>query len=222
MAPPNERPTRIRWIVAGLLGAAGTIAYLDRIVISNVVVEIREELNLSSFQLGWVLTAFLIGYGLMQVPMGRLGDVRGIRFALPTIVVLWSLMTGLTPLAVSFAMLFWVRVGFGMAQAGVFPLSVPGIRRWFPLESRTTGQGFVISCTRGGAILAMVSAPAIQAVGWKLSFGFCAVLGVVWSLFFLFYFRERPALHPASPRDRRSRVWSRFPHNTRRWCSGCG
>ena len=97
--------------------------------------------------MGWVLTAFLIGYGLMQVPMGRVGDVRGIRFALPAIVLLWSLMTGLTPLAQSFAILFAVRCAFGMAQAGVFPLSVPGIRRWFPLESRTTGQGLVISCT---------------------------------------------------------------------------
>ena len=147
MPQETDRPTGVRWVVAGLLGVAGTIAYLDRIVIANVVIELREELDLSVWQAGWVLTSFLIGYGLMQVPMGRLGDVRGIRFALPTIVLLWSLMTGLTPLVQSFAILLSVRIMFGMAQAGVFPLTVPGIRRWFPLESRTKGQGLVISCS---------------------------------------------------------------------------
>ena len=179
MSQEIDRPTRVRWVVAGLLGAAGTIAYLDHIVIANVVIELREELNLSAWQAGWVLTSFLIGYGLMQVPMGRLGDVRGIRFTLPAIVLLWSLMTGLTPLAWSFAILMLIRMMFGMAQAGVFPLTVPGIRRWFPLESRTTAQGLVISCTRVGALLATFTAPVIVIVGWKLAFGICGALGVV-------------------------------------------
>ena len=198
MFESKQRPTHVRWIVAGLLGAVGTIAYLDRIVISNVVIEIREKLQLSNMQTGWILSAFLIGYGLMQVPMGRVGDSRGIRFALPAIVLLWSLMTGLTPLAQSFAILFAVRCAFGMAQAGVFPLTVPGIRRWFPLESRATGQGLVISCTRAGAILAMLAAPFIVSVGWTLAFAVCGTLGLIWSIVFVIYYRERPAEHTST------------------------
>ncbi len=105
-------------MIAVLLAAAGTIAYLDLVVISNVVKEIQDELHLSDLQAGWVLAAFLIGYGTLQVPLGRLADLRGIRFALPTIVVLWSLMTGLTPVAQTFALMFAVRCAFGMEQAG--------------------------------------------------------------------------------------------------------
>ena len=192
-----DRPTRVRWIVVGLLAAAGTIAYLDRIVISHVVMPLQDELGLSNWQAGWMLSSFLIGYGLMQVPMGRLGDVRGIRFVLPTIVVLWSLMTGLTPLAQSFAILFLVRCLFGMAQAGVFPLTVPGIRRWFPLESRTTAQGLVVTGTRAGAILATLAAPFfMETYGWKPVFGVCGLFGVVWAIVFVIYFRERPKEHP--------------------------
>ena len=67
MPHETDRPTRVRWVVAALFGAAGTIAYLDRIVIANVVIELRQELDLSAWQAGWVLSSFLIGYGLMLI-----------------------------------------------------------------------------------------------------------------------------------------------------------
>ena len=106
MADSFPRPTRVRWFVAGLLATAAMIAYLDRVIISNVVKEIQEDVGLSSFQARWVLlAAFVIGYGLMQVPMGRMGDRHPIRFLLPANVVLWSLMTD-TP-SVSFYRRSW-------------------------------------------------------------------------------------------------------------------
>ena len=73
-----------------MLSAATVIAYLDRVVISNVVKELQSEIGISDRE-AWVL-----GYSMMQIPMGRLGDRVGLRFILPGIVVMWSLLTGLT------------------------------------------------------------------------------------------------------------------------------
>ena len=45
--PAIDRPTRVRWVVAVLLSAAAAIAYLDRVVISNVVKELQSEIGIS-------------------------------------------------------------------------------------------------------------------------------------------------------------------------------
>ena len=82
--------------MAVLLSAAAAIAYLDRVVISNVVKELQSEIGISDREAGWVLASFVLGYSMMQIPMGRLGDRVGLRFILPGIVVMWSLLTGLT------------------------------------------------------------------------------------------------------------------------------
>jgi sugar phosphate permease len=200
MAENSTQPTNVRWYVAGLLAAAALIAYLDRVIISNVVIELQEDVGLSSFEMGWVLSAFLIGYGVMQIPMGRLGDSRPVRFLLPAIMALSSLMTGLTAAAQTFVVLFAVRLAFGMAQAGVFTCSCPTTRRWFPLASRGTAQGVIISATRCGAILAMLSAPAIALLGWQLMFVVYGAVGLVWSLIFVVWFRDRPEQHPSTNR----------------------
>ncbi|MFP6769468.1 MAG: MFS transporter [Planctomycetaceae bacterium] len=191
-----ERPTRVRWLVAVLLSAAAAIAYLDRVIISNVVKELQDEIGISDREAGWVLASFVLGYAMMQIPMGRLGDRVGLRFILPGIVVMWSLLTGLTTVVGSLLVLCLVRFGFGFAQAGVFPLTVPAIRRWFPVQGRGTAQGMVVSSTRLGAILAMLAAPLIVWLGWQQTFLICGGLGLVWAVVFVSYFRDSPVGHP--------------------------
>jgi ACS family glucarate transporter-like MFS transporter len=196
-----ERPTRVRWVVAVLLSAAAAIAYLDRVIISNVVKELQDEIGISDREAGWVLASFVLGYAMMQIPMGRLGDRVGLRFILPGIVVMWSLLTSLTTVVGSLLVLCLVRFGFGFAQAGVFPLTVPTIRRWFPVQGRGTAQGMVVSSTRLGAILAMLAAPLIVWLGWQQTFLICGGMGLVWAVVFVSYFRDSPAGHPRINRE---------------------
>ena len=164
-----------------LLSAAAAIAYLDRVVISNVVKELQSEIGISDRE-AWVLASFVLGYSMMQIPMGRLGDRVGLRFILPGIVVMWSLLTGLTTVVDSLLALCLVRFAFGFAQAGVFPLTVPSIRRWFPVQGRGTAQGMVVSSTRLGAISAMLAAPVILWLGWQQTFLICGGMGLILSL----------------------------------------
>ena len=60
-----------------MLSAATVIAYLDRVVISNVVKELQSEIGISDRE-AWVLASFVLGYSMMQIPMGRLGDRVGL------------------------------------------------------------------------------------------------------------------------------------------------
>src|SRR3974377_930817 len=49
-----------------------SIAYLDRVNISIAGAAIQKDYGLSDIQLGYVFSAFVIGYALFQAPGGRL------------------------------------------------------------------------------------------------------------------------------------------------------
>ncbi|NLV39253.1 MAG: MFS transporter, partial [Bacteroidales bacterium] len=65
----------------------GVITFLDRINISVAGTSIMADLGLTHKQWGWVLSAFIISYGLLQLPLGLLGDRKGQRKVLAVIVL---------------------------------------------------------------------------------------------------------------------------------------
>lgn len=78
-----ESPTAIRYIVLVGLCVAASIAYLCRNSIGVAESTIREELGLSEFAMGWVMSSFFLAYALGQIPTGWLGNRLGIRRAIP-------------------------------------------------------------------------------------------------------------------------------------------
>jgi MFS family permease len=69
------------------------ITYTDRICISVSAGPMQKALGLSDKQWGWVLSAFVLAYGLFEIPSGALGDRIGQRKVLTRIVVWWSAFT---------------------------------------------------------------------------------------------------------------------------------
>ena len=64
--------SRVRLALVFLLFVISAIAFLDRTNISVAGIEMRHEYGIDQVQLGWVFSAFLIGYALFQVPAGWL------------------------------------------------------------------------------------------------------------------------------------------------------
>src|SRR3954467_2636558 len=79
MSSFDSTPTRTRFVVAGWLCGLSGILYLDRICMSQAVVPIQRELDLSNTEVSLVLMAFTLAYGIFAVPAGWLGDRYGPR-----------------------------------------------------------------------------------------------------------------------------------------------
>src|SRR5260370_19114734 len=98
----TERPlapaTGVRHGVLALTTVMAVLLYLDRVCMSVIAPVMGSELCLSEGQIGWILSAFFIGYALAQVHAGWLGDRLGARVMLTRCVVSWSLCTALTGL----------------------------------------------------------------------------------------------------------------------------
>ncbi|WP_437200819.1 MFS transporter [Planctomicrobium sp. SH664] len=174
------------------------ILYLDRVCISQAIVAIQDEFILSNRQVGMILLAFTLAYGLFEVPTGYWGDRFGSRIVLTRIAVWWSIFTVLTAFCIGFYSLLTVRFLFGAGEAGAFPNSARIVARWFPARERGRVQGFVLaSAMIGGTVAPVITGYLIDFGGWRLAFVLFGGLGVVWAIAFASWFRDDPAQHPA-------------------------
>ena len=65
-----ERSTRVRFFLAFWLFVISGVAFLDRTNVSIAGLQISSEYGLDNQRLGWVFSAFLIGYAGFQLPAG--------------------------------------------------------------------------------------------------------------------------------------------------------
>jgi ACS family glucarate transporter-like MFS transporter len=69
----------IRYVLVLWLTVLTAVAYVDRTNISIAGIEIGKEFAIGNIQLGWIFSAFLIGYAGFQVPAGLLARHLGPR-----------------------------------------------------------------------------------------------------------------------------------------------
>ena len=86
----------VRWYLVFWLFVLSAVSFLDRVNISVAGSSIAAEYHLSQIQLGWVFSAFLLGYALFQTPGGWLADRLGPRLVLTVGVLWWGIFTALT------------------------------------------------------------------------------------------------------------------------------
>ncbi len=174
--------------------ALAIITFLDRISIAVAGPRIQQELGIGPERWGWVIGAFVLAYGLFEVPTGALGDRMGQRRVLARIVLWWSAFTALTGMATSFVPLLATRFLFGIGEAGAYPNMSGVIVRWFPLHERARTQGFIWAASRlGGALSPLIVVPMQAAIGWRNTFFLLGAVGVVWVVVWLALYSDTPS-----------------------------
>lgn len=217
-------------IILTLLVILGMVTFLDRINISVAGSSIMHDLGLTPSEWGWVQSAFILSYGLMQIPMGALGDRFGHRKILAVIVLWWSLFTAFTGMAGGLASLLVIRFMFGIGEAGSSPCSTGVISRWFEKHEVGKAQGYVWAASRmGGALTPFVVIPVMMWVGWRSAFYLLGALGIVWAVVWYVYYRDvrgdAPVLigspdegrQPSSTHPEREGIWRGVFSNRQFW-----
>jgi ACS family glucarate transporter-like MFS transporter len=206
------KPTRVRYGVMAFLCALSFLTYYDRVCMMRAQGDVQKDLGLDDNEMGYVFGAFFLAYALFEMPSGWLGDRYGARGTLTRIVLAWSLFTMITGAATGFIMLFVSRFLFGAGEAGAYPNMARVQGRWFPRAVRAQAGGLLWLTARwGGAfsplifggMLALFSSswfrgftglPSVEELpSWRLGFLAAGLIGVVWCVFFFFWFRDDPA-----------------------------
>ncbi len=192
----------MRYLLVFWLLVLSTIAFLDRTNISIAGVQIAKDFNIDNSHLGWVFSAFLVGYASFQIPGGVILRRFGPRRVLTICVILWGVFTVLTtmvPPAVpgALAMMILVRMALGASSAVMYPSSNQFIQRWFPIRERGKASGIVFGGVGLGSALAPpILTSIILAYDWHVAFWFCAVVGLVAAAIWYLVARDKPEQHP--------------------------
>ncbi len=204
--------------VLSLLVALAIITFLDRIAIASAAPRIQQDLRIPPEMWGWILGAFVLSYGLFEIPTGALGDRLGQRRVLTRIVVWWSAFTCLTGAAFSSLQLLATRFLFGAGEAGAYPNMSGALAHWFPAHERARTQGYIWAASRfGGALAPILVVPLQEQVGWRWTFVIFGAVGMVWAAVWRNFYRD-PLPLPASKDSAHAGVpWRALIHQRQMW-----
>ncbi|MBV8893778.1 MAG: MFS transporter [Acidobacteria bacterium] len=198
---PNKA-THIRWGILASVVAVTILTYLDRLNLGIAGKYIQDELSFSTHTMGWVLSAFLLGYSLFQVPGGWAGDRFGPKTVLTAAILLWSLFTALTGLAPGLPIRAWlgtagslmlIRFLVGVGEAAAAPNCNKLVANWIGAEQHGVGSSaFVMGIGIGGALTPPLIAWVMEKWGWRSSFYLAGVIGVAVAVFWHRYVTNSP------------------------------
>lgn len=202
----TEAPTNVRWRLLALLFAISVVTYVDRVNISVTARQMMPALGLTDQQMGYVFSAFVVGYALCQVPGGWLGDRWGARRVLAGAVIWWSVWTALTATAPAIGVasgvgvlsaLIAVRFFLGIGESAALPNFTRAVADWLPQKEQALGIGVAIGGIGVGAALTPpLSAWIMVNWRWQTVFYLSAGLGLVVALLWYWYARDHPRDHP--------------------------
>jgi MFS transporter, ACS family, glucarate transporter len=201
-------PFPIRWILIFWIFLMSAIAYLDRVNISIAGKSIAREFNLSNVQLGYIFSAFLLGYALFQAPAGRLADRAGPRLVLTLSVFWWALFTCVITvipphLVGALLVMIVARFCLGIGEAVMYPASNCIVSAWIPSTERGIANGLIFAGVGFGA---GVTSPLITYLmieyGWRTAFYVSALIGLIAGGIWYWLARNKPVDHPwITPRE---------------------
>jgi len=193
---------RVRYFLAFWLFILSGVAFLDRTNLSIAGLQISTEYGLGNQRLGWIFSAFLIGYAGFQIPAGWLAARFGPRRVLTLGVLSWgvaTILTALLPTGFSYAvaLLIGVRFVLGAGESVIYPAANQFVARWVPLQERGFINGLIFAGVGAGSGLTPpLLTWLITHHGWRAAFWFSAILGFVVGTVWWLWSRDTPEEYP--------------------------
>jgi MFS family permease len=193
------------WALALLLGI-NLFNYIDRQILSATLPKIRLDATilapddpLAQTKLGALTTAFMVAYMCLSPLFGRLGDTVSRWGLVGVAVILWSLATGGTGLAVGYLTLFFARCLVGVGEAAYGPVAPAMLSDLYPVDHRGRIMAwFYMAIPVGSALGFVVGSQVAEHFGWRTAFHVAVFPGVALGVL-CFFMRDTRGGSPAAP-----------------------
>jgi predicted MFS family arabinose efflux permease len=183
-----------RAYVLAVLMAIYALNLMDRGLVALLQEKIKPIFHLTDFELGLLGgTAFAFCNTLASLPVARLAERFNRISVLGICTALWSLMTALCGLAVSFPMLLLARFGVGIGEAGCVPPSQSAISDYFPANRRASAIATYLTAIPIGTIVAgAIGGVVADHFGWRMTFIALGAPGILVALVCRLTVKEPP------------------------------
>ena len=177
---PQATATSTRTYALLILALINLVNYLDRYIVTVALPYIKKDFQLDNTQAGLLGSFFMVVFMLASPISGFLGDRMPRRYLVAAGVLLWSLATGASGLATSFAMLMVARACVGIGEAGYGAVAPSIISDLYPREQRTRVLSFFyIAIPVGAAAGYGLGGWLSEAYSWHVAFFAGGVPGLI-------------------------------------------
>jgi OPA family glycerol-3-phosphate transporter-like MFS transporter len=185
----DRAQTKVLWVLWLTYGAF----YFCRSNLSAAVPGLEAELDLTKTEIGWILGALKISYGVGQLVNGQLAERIGARRLLAIGMLVSAALNVLFGLSTGFYFLLFLWACNGYFQALGWPPTMRVASRWFPPAQRgraisIIGTGYQLA----GALTFVIAGWSAQWLGWRGALYVPAILLVATAVIMLMTLREAP------------------------------
>ncbi len=197
--------------VFAVLLLAYFLSYFFRAANAVISPDLRQDLGLSSAQLGLMTSLFYLTFALAQLPLGSLLDRYGPRFVHPALMLLGAGGALIFAGAQDFISLSVGRALLGIGFAAALMGALKAFSLWFPASRYASVSSLYVAIGASGAIAA--SSPLAwlkEQIGWRGVFEWGALVIVVVAIVVALWVRNTPqgtALPHSAQTGHAAQIW---------------
>jgi len=177
-----------------IIGIVAITAFMGSFLISSINIalpDIEKTFKLNAVTLSWTVTSFLLATAMFLLPIGRLGDLTGIRRIFKIGIIIFTLASLACATAVSGFWLIFARYIQGIGAAFTSTTGPAILVSAFLPKHRGRVLGIVVAAVYIGlAVGPFAGGILTQYMGWRSIFYFSAGLGVLTSIIAFFYLEK--------------------------------
>jgi ACS family D-galactonate transporter-like MFS transporter len=194
-SPDEFEPSRAIAIAVALLAISVFINYIDRGSLSIAAPALRDELQLSPSQMGFLLASFFITYAGFQILSGWMVDRFNVNSVLTTGFFIWSVATAATSMAHSFTALLVLRLLLGAGESVAFPSYSKILAKHCPEILRGRANALISSGIASGPAFGIFFGAMLMArYGWRPVFQGLGLLSLLWLIPWIKWMPAGPGL----------------------------
>lgn len=176
--PLREEAARQRTLIVVCVALFFNV--LNGTMLNVVLPVVGHEFNVEPARLGWVITGYLLVFGVAVPFYGRLSDVYGARRLFVLGLCLYSVSSLLCAISATYGMLLAGRLSQALGAAAIPGLGMALIGDAYPAERRGAALGFVSATVGTGAAVGPITGGTITGLlSWQAMFFLSALSGLI-------------------------------------------
>ena len=170
----------VKWFTLVAACFALFMAILDNLVVNIALPTISSELDATTTQLQWVISAYTLVFASLQITAGGLGDRFGRKRWFLIGLAVFTATSFVAAFSNSMEMLIAMRALQGVGAALIMPLSLSLISAAFPPEERGRAVGIWSAISVSGVALGpIVGGAIVEYASWEWIFLINVPIGIV-------------------------------------------
>lgn len=176
----NPQNPGYKWVVLAAVMIGTFMAVLDATIVNVALPKLMATFGVSVDQVEWILTAYLLVFGVVLPSTGWLADTWGYKRVFITGLFLFTMGSFLSSLAWAFGILIFFRIIQGAGAGLLLPVGLAIITREFPPEKRGVALGFwSVAASASVSLGPTIGGYLIDRYSWHMIFDVNVPIGIV-------------------------------------------